>query len=272
MADEEEASAHHEEAKERSAPTGAVVYAAIREEGESELERRNASLAWSGLAAGMSMGFSFLGEAILRDHLPDAPWRPLLVKLGYSFGFLIVILGRQQLFTENTLTVILPFLARERGATLGNIARLWSIVFAANIAGALLFAIGLARTSAVDPSMRATLAEIARDSISHGFTTTFVRGIFAGWLIALMVWLLPFAEELRVVVIILISYLVGIGSFAHVIAGSVATLYLVVLGDITLMEFLTSFLTPALLGNITGGVLLVAILGHLQFASEHEEK
>ncbi len=96
--------------KTRGAPRAAVVYETVREEGEFELQRTVSGLAWSGLAAGLSMGFSLVAEGLLRHHLPDAPWRPLVSKLGYSAGFLIVILGRQQLFTENTLTVILPLL------------------------------------------------------------------------------------------------------------------------------------------------------------------
>ena len=98
-----------EEVRELSAPKGAVVYGAIHQEGKDELSRGTSSLGWSGLAAGLSMGFSFVVEALLHHALPDTPWRPLVSKLGYSVGFLIVILGRQQLFTENTLTVHLIF-------------------------------------------------------------------------------------------------------------------------------------------------------------------
>jgi formate/nitrite transporter FocA (FNT family) len=99
MADEKK---EKKEAEERSSPSGAVVYQAISSEGEEELERPTSALMWSGLAAGMSMGFSFVAEALLRAHIPDASWRPLIVNFGYSVGFLIVVLGRQQLFTENT--------------------------------------------------------------------------------------------------------------------------------------------------------------------------
>src|SRR6187455_2530216 len=103
---------------ERTSPGGRIVYKAVRKEGEDELERSNSALAWSGLAAGLSMGFSLVAEGILRTHLPDAPWRPLIAKLGYTVGYLVVILGRQQLFTENTLTPILPLLQRWDGGTL----------------------------------------------------------------------------------------------------------------------------------------------------------
>src|SRR3954470_18860042 len=101
------------EAEQKSAPSAHVIYEAIRIEGRHELERQSSSLAWSGLAAGLSMGFSFVTQALLEHHLPDTPWRPLIASFGYSLGFLIVILGRQQLFTENTLTVILPLLHKQ---------------------------------------------------------------------------------------------------------------------------------------------------------------
>src|SRR5919205_4417246 len=128
-----------EEVERRSSPRTEVVYEAIREEGENELGRSSSALAWDGLAAGLSMGFSLVAEGLLRSHLPEAAWRPLVSKLGYSVGFLIIVLGRHQLFTENTLTVILPLLQKPHAATLRNVLRLWAVVFLANVAGALLF-------------------------------------------------------------------------------------------------------------------------------------
>src|SRR5579885_2100774 len=86
-----------EEAARRTALPADVVYQAICNEGENELARSSAALAWSGLAAGLSMGFSLVAEGLLTVHLPEAPWRPLITKLGYSVGFLMVVLGRQQL-------------------------------------------------------------------------------------------------------------------------------------------------------------------------------
>src|SRR5437868_2963322 len=117
-----------EEIIDRTSPPGEVVYAAVYREGEHELKRKTGELALSGLAAGLSMGFSMVSEALLQAHLPDAPWRPLISKLGYSVGFLVVILGRQQLFTKNTLTVILPLLREKKLAVLGRVGRLWAVV------------------------------------------------------------------------------------------------------------------------------------------------
>jgi len=259
-----EQDAESEEAEQRSSPSGAVVYKAICHEGDDELERPTSALAWSGLAAGLSMGFSLVAESLLRSHLPDAPWRPLISKLGYSMGFLIVILGRQQLFTENTLTVILPLLSRRDGKTLLNVARLWATVLSANIVGALIFAAVISHTGVFNSDVRETFDQLGREAFNSSFGLTVLRGIFAGWLIALMVWLLPFAESFRVLVIILLTYLVGIGNFPHVIAGAVDTLYVTCRGEVTIGHWFVGFLIPSFIGNVIGGVALVAALGHAQ--------
>jgi len=270
MSDENAGEKKKGEAEERSAPAGDVVYEAIRQEGESELDRTTAALAWSGLAAGLSMGFSLVGKAILKQQLPDAEWTPLVTNFGYAFGFLMVILGRQQLYTENTLTVILPFLMKRKWSVLANIARLWTVVLIANLAGAFAFAMVMARTVAVSPGVRESMRQLGQEAMQPDFGTLILRGIFAGWLIALMVWLLPFAEEFRVVVIILITYLVGIAHFPHTIAGAVDVFFLVGEGTTTIGAALGRFILPTFLGNTIGGVTLVALLGHLQFAARGE--
>jgi len=256
---------HQKEAEERQAPQGTVVYHAIYNEGTDELARDSAALAWSGLAAGLSMGFSMLAEAFLRAHLPDGEWRPLVSKLGYSIGFLIVILGRQQLFTENTLTVILPLLRLKRAHILGNVARLWLVVFLANIAGAILFTAAITFLPVLDPKVKTAALAIGLEASAHSFFAIMARGVFAGWLIALMVWLLPFAETARVGVIILITYIVGLGSFSHVIAGSIEVFMLAWNGVQPWTSALGGYTVPALIGNTLGGVALVAALAHVQF-------
>jgi formate/nitrite transporter FocA (FNT family) len=250
--------------EERLAIGAHVVYETIRREGEEELSRPAAALAWSGLAAGLSMGFSFIAEALLMAHLPDSPWRPLVSRAGYCIGFLIVILGRQQLFTENTLTVILPLLARKDLKTFLRVLRLWGIVLSANLVGTFLFALCVARVAVFDVNTQPFLMETARSHIGASFGIVLVRAVFAGWLIALMVWLLPAAESARVSIIIILTYLVGIGSFNHIIAGSTTTLFLVVKESISSWDYLARFFFPTLIGNILGGVSLVAALGHAQ--------
>src|SRR6476661_4498573 len=99
------------EVEERSTPRTPVIYEIVRQLGQEEMERPLISLWWSGVAAGLSISFSLLTQAILETHLVDAPWRPLVSSLGYPVGFLMVVLSRQQLFTESTITAVLPLMA-----------------------------------------------------------------------------------------------------------------------------------------------------------------
>ncbi len=240
------------------------VHEAIRREGDEELRRPSEALWWSGLAAGLSMGFSLIGEGLLRAHLPDQSWRPLIAKLGYSLGFLVVILARQQLFTENTLTGIIPLLARRNRSTLLNVARLWVVVLAANLVGAFMLALVLGKTDAFDPEIRLAFHHIGQEAIRHSFGVTLLRGIFAGWLIALMVWMLPVAHHSRVAVVIICTYFVAVGRFPHIIAGSVEVMYLVAEGGLAWTRYAFGYALPTLIGNIVGGVALVSALNHAQ--------
>src|SRR5471030_116920 len=158
------------EAEERSAPPASVVYEAIYLEGKDELERETSALFFSALAAGLSMGFSLITEALLRAALPDTPWRTLVCKLGYSVGFLIVVLARQQLFTENTLTVMLPLLHRRNRFVLAKVGRLWGLVLLGNLTGALAIAWVLGHTPVFDDSVKQVMMEISRLGVDDPFS------------------------------------------------------------------------------------------------------
>lgn len=241
-----------------------MVHAAIRAEGEFELARSSGALAWSALAAGLSMGFSMVAQGLLRSRLPDAPWSALVFRLGNSVGFLVVVLGRQQLFTENTLTVMLPLLSDFSRGRLWRVARLWAVVLAGNLVGTALFAWLATQTYAFDPKAQAAFSVLGREVLTLGFGPTFVRAILGGWLIALMVWMLPAAHRSRVAVIVVVTYVVALGQFCHCVAGSVEGLFAVWHRDASLGAYLGNFLVPALLGNTVGGVALVAGLNHAQ--------
>ncbi|MDB4886970.1 MAG: transporter [Gemmatimonadetes bacterium] len=259
-----------EQAWEAQSLDAQTTYEVIRREGVRELDRTTAALFWSGLAAGLSMGFSFLGEALLHAHLPDARWRPLVATLGYSTGFLIVILGSQQLFTENTLTPIIPLLSRRTLDCLRNVLRLWGAVLVANLLGALLFGFVLARFAVVSPETYPALSELAGKAMSHDFATTLLHGVYAGWLIALLVWMLPGAESGKLAVIVIMTYFVGLGGFAHIIAGASEVFYAVFRGEASWGRAIGGFIVPALLGNVLGGLTMVASLNHAQATSGEE--
>jgi formate/nitrite transporter FocA (FNT family) len=241
-----------------------IVHEVIRRQGEDELRRTSSGLAWSGLAAGLSMGFSLIAEGLLHTYLPDAQWKPLISKLGYSVGFLMVIIGRQQLFTENTLTPIIPLLVQRNVETLKNVLRLWAVVLAANLVGTLAVAWVLGHTNIFEPTVRESFKTLSLESTGNGFVLSLLKGIFSGWLIALMVWMLGGLKEVKVSIIVIITYLIGIAGLTHIIAGSVEAMYLTTTGAISWLQAIGSFMVPTLIGNVLGGVSLVAVVNHAQ--------
>ena len=210
----------------------ALVHEIIREEGEEELARSVSALAGRASPPVCRWASAWVVEGLLHHYLPDAQWRPLIASFGYTTGFVIVVLGRQQLFTENTLTGVIP------GA---------------------------------DPArsnLHRDFLAIGERAASGSFVALFVKAVLAGWLIGLMVWLLPGAGSARLIVILLITYVVALGGFAHIIAGSVEVLYLVLSGDKSFFSFLFDYAVPVLAGNIVGGSALVAMLNHAQVQHE----
>lgn len=255
-----------DEADEKSSTSAKVIHEAIRMEGTEELERPSSSIAWSGLAAGLTMGCSMIAQGILHSALPDAPWRSLISSLGYGLGFVFVTMGRQQLFTETTLTVMLPVLGGTHGAK--DLARYWSIVFFANIAGTLLFAAASIVPHLFKPEAVQSFTELGVKAVEPGFLAVLAKAVVAGWLIALMVWLLPIASSARLLVIIAVTWIIGVAELSHVIAGSAETAVAAMRGAMSWSDYLTGFLVPALIGNSIGGVVFVALLNHAQVKEE----
>ena len=273
MSDAAEDSPHLNERQQRQAAESStigpiVIHEIVREQGQAEIARSFNGLAWSGFAAGASIGFSFLGEARLQAGLPDTPWRLLVASFGYSLGFLIVILGQQQLFTETTLTALIPTLTKRTLPTLIATLRVWAIVLSANLIGTWVFSAAAVYGGVFAPETDAALTHLADIAVGAPFWHTVVAGCFAGWLIGLMVWLLPAAGSARVLVIILLTYLVALCQLPHAIAGSAEAAYAVYIGHTDVLGYFTRFLIPTVLGNTFGGVVLVALLNHAPIAGE----
>jgi formate/nitrite transporter FocA (FNT family) len=254
------------EADERSSPSARIVHEAIRLEGSEELERRRTAIAWSGLAAGLTMGTSMLGQGLLMARLPDAAWRELVASFGYGLGFMFVTLGRQQLFTETTLTVMLPLLHGTHRA--GEVVRYWAVVFVANIIGTLLFAAAATIPHLFQPDVARAFTELGIKAAEPGFLLVMLKGVVAGWLIALMVWLMPAASSARILVIAAVTWLIAAAELSHVIAGSIETAFAAMKGAIGWQDYFVGFLLPALVGNSIGGIVFVALLNHAQVKEE----
>ena len=266
-------SPHLDQQEQRQAAAGTpigplVIHEIVREQGETELARSFAGLAWSGLAAGLSIGFSFVVQATLQGSLPDTAWRLLIAGFGYSIGFLIVILGRQQLFTETTLTAVIPLLTRRDWPTFRAAMRVWAVVLGANLLGTWIFGSISAIPGLFPPGTAREMAHLAEHTMSHPFWLTAVTGGSAGWLIGLMVWLLPGAGPARPLIVILLTYVVAICQFPHVVAGSVEATFAVASGQADIGAYLGQFLIPTLIGNAVGGTILAALLNHAPLANE----
>lgn len=245
--------------------TAAQIFAVAHATGEDELKRSSAGLALSGVAAGLGMGLTGLGAAtILAAIGPNAPAANLLAALLYPIGFIVVVMGRAQLFTENTLFPVVVVLATKRH--LVYTLRLWVIVFAANVVGALLFAVLVMKTPAVSSELREALSILGENTAGNGdFAQIFFSGIIGGWIIALMAWLVSAARSSmgQIVIIYLTTFVVGAAGLAHCIAGSGEALAAVLDGRITAGEY-GLWLAAAALGNIVGGVLIVSLLNYGQ--------
>ena len=259
-----------EHIEERSTPRTPVIYEIVRRYGEDEMARPAVSLWWSGLAAGLSMSFSLLAQALLYMRLPESDWQRLVVALGYPVGFVMVVLARQQLFTENTITVMLPVMAQPNARNFWRGGRMWLIVLLANLAGTLLAALFSTYTPVVTPELREAMLAVSREAMQYGWLEMAFRGITAGFLMAAMVWLIPAAEGAQFYVIFLMSYVIALADAAHIVAGSVEAFMLVANGELGIGAMLGGFTVPVLLGNIVGGTVLFAMLSYAQVMKEIE--
>ncbi len=261
-------SKEEQEVRKREALRSPVIYEIIRREGEEELERPAFSLAVSGIAAGMAIGFSVVSEAILKAHLPDAAWGHLVENFGYSIGFLLIIMARLQLFTENTITPVLPVFLKPTLSSAAKTGKLWAVVLSANMLGCLIFAVALSTPGTVTPPVFEAAMSISHHMMENSWWEMLVRGIFSGWLIAMLVWMMPTAAAAKFWVIVLITYVIAVGEFTHIVAGSVEAFLLVLQGQLTLSAMFVEFFVPVLIGNIIGGTLLFALLSYGQVSQE----
>jgi formate/nitrite transporter FocA (FNT family) len=246
-----------------------VIFETIRREGRHVLSRPASALWWSGVAAGLAISTSVLCKGILASILPDADWTAGVTNLGYTVGFLIVILGRMQLFTENTITPILPLLLAPTLRTLAQIARLWGIVFIANLVGCAAAALVIVHGNILPGVRLEGILSVSRHYGEAAAFQHFAWGIPAGFLIAALVWILPRMESAgEVLLIIILTYVIGLGGMSHVVAGSTELFILAAQGEMSLRAAVFEGVLPTLAGNVLGGT---GIFVALTYAQVHEE-
>lgn len=250
----------------------AAVHEQIRQEGEKELERDALALLFSAIAAGLSMGASLMAKGIFHVNLQDVPGGFLLENLGYTFGFIIVIMARQQLFTENTVTAVLPVMHKPNGGNFLLLMRLWGLVLGGNLIGTALAALAFNHLPIFDDAVRGAFVSISQKVMENSPMEMFANAIVSGWIIATMVWMFPSAGAAKIWVIILMTWLVALGDLAHIVVGSVEIFYLVFSGDLPWQQFIWPFALPTLAGNIIGGTFIFALISHAQIRNDMSNK
>jgi formate-nitrite transporter family protein len=251
--------------------TAPEIFGAAVGNARSELRRSSRSLAFSGLAGGLTMGLTGLGVASVRAVLGGGAWEEFASFLIYPIGFIAVIIGRSQLFTENTLYPVVLILDERRNVkrSIVELFRLWGVVFTANIVGAVLFALLAIRTGALPPEVSSQLINLGKESVANPAAHVFWSGVIGGWLIALVAWTVTASHWTigQMAMVWLLTFVVGIGKLAHCIATSGEILSAVVGGNAEIGAYL-HWLLLATLGNILGGVVIVSLLNYGQVTDE----
>lgn len=244
-------------------PTAIQIYDQVLRNARHELDRSNVALAISGFVGGLVMGLTGLSVSSVTVMLGHGAAQQFVEYLFYPMGFMAVILGRGQLFTENTLYPVALVLAEHR--YLWSTLRLWVIVFVANVFGVLLFATLCAKTSALQPANLSALAQLGSNAAAPSGTHIFWSAVVGGWIIALVAWMVSGSHSITgsFALVWSLAFIVGIGHFAHCIATSGEILTSVLCGNVTALRYL-QWLGLTTAGNIGGGVVLVTLLEYGQ--------
>lgn len=245
------------------------IFTRVLSTADHELEASNRYLFWSGLGAGGAIGLTFVARVIFTDLAGES--EPGIVgNLLYPLGFLIIVLGRYQLFTENTLTPVVLVLMKL--ASVANLFRLWLVVLIANLLGALAVAAILAFFDVFTPARLMKAIEIGHHAYMADWFQIFSKAMIAGWVVAAMVWLVHSGRDSvsKILSVFILMYFIGVGGFFHVITSSVEVFFLSFRTDVSFLSIFPNFILPVLLGNTIGGVIFVAVLNWAMFA-EHED-
>lgn len=257
------------EASKLEAVSTSVIYEVISRDGDHELKRSFSALWWSGVIAGLAISMSVLAKGVLVAVLPEARWTPAVSNFGYTLGFLIVILGRMQLFTENTITPILSLLRAPTAKNVARTLRLWAIVFSANMVGCLLAATVLVHVHILPPEHFEGILDVSRHYAKATPMQHLTWGMPAGFLIASLVWIMPRMKDAgEVLIIVLITYVIGLGGMSHVVAGSTELFVLMLRGELSALHVTFYGIAPALAGNVIGGTGMFAALTYAQVRDE----
>ncbi|MFP4625033.1 MAG: formate/nitrite transporter family protein [Natronomonas sp.] len=236
------------------------VFQRIVADADHEITSSVRELFFSGLAAGFAITITYLLYASMSATTDNK----LFASVLYPLGFIYIILGGYQLYTENTLPPVA--LSFERLASLPALIRHWIIVLAGNFTGGALGAIALAYGGVFEPEAAIVAADLAQKGVETPGWDLFFKAAFAGLIVAGVVWVDFAARDTisRLVIVYLAFLAIPLGNLFHVVVSFTEVSYLVVLGELGVVTGMTSFVLPVLVGNTLGGVLLVTVVNYYQ--------
>lgn len=232
--------------------------------GLEQLDRPFLSLGLSAVAAGLILGFTAMSVAIVTVAAMELDWPMagrMVIALVYPLGFVVCLMSGTELYTEHTATAVYPVL--DRKAPLSDLLRLWLVVAGGNLLGAAASAWLL---TLADPVVgaRAGYLEIGRHLVAFPPLPLLVSAVLAGWLMALGAWLIVATPPTvsQIVMIYIVTFLIGLGGLHHSIAGAVEMFTALMLSDELSVVAGVQFIAVALVGNLIGGSLFVAVLNY----------
>ena len=187
----------------------------------------------------------------------------LLLFFPLAWLFLTAFKTELQAIAVPPLFVFEPTLAN-----FGRLLRLWTVVLVGNLCGTLLVAYVMLHLPIFDSRTDQAFLEIGRKVMENDASQMFAKGIISGWMIATMVWMIPSMESAKMWIIILITYLMALGDFTHIVVGTAEVSYLVFAGELPWKDFWLVFAGPTLAGNIIGGSFIFALISHAQIRSD----
>lgn len=248
------------------------ILSTIINEGESMFALQNKTVLLSSVIAGLEIGFSYLLVCSLYYSWAGTLPADTIFKLFgivYPVGFIMVIVGKSALFTEQTSILVLPVLNGQQ--SIWQLMRVWGDVILGNIVGGILFVLFIAFLA---PEMNLfshrVMAEIGEHVLGFSNLIIFLSAITAGWLMGMLTWLLSsIANSItRILIIFIITAIIGFGGFHHSILGNIEVFGALIYSDsVSFLDYIR-FLLLSLIGNGIGGAVVVALFKYRVFQSD----
>ncbi len=240
-------------------------------EGQETYHRSSAGTFYSALLAGLEIGFSYLllctVFTFFSSHYSEATVFKLMA-LVYPVGFILVVLGRSLLFTEQTSLLSLPFFHKKQ--SFGSLLKLWGTVIAGNMIGGFIITLILVW---IGPQLHIyneeAFEKIALHVVDYSGHVILISAILAGWLMGLLSWLLTSTKDTisKMLIIALITFVLAFTGLHHSIIGNIEVFAgLITSPKISFGDYAT-FQSLALLGNAIGGFVFVGLFKYRTFVA-----